>query len=302
MKEKLKNIEYIKKSYYFILNLERKILYYISPVLLTKVLYKKAFNKKLNIKSPQTFNEKIQWLKLYYYNDNKLVKNCIDKYEVRKYVKSKGLENILVKLLGVYDSENDINYESLPKKFVLKSTSGSGNNIIVDDKTSISKEKIIKTLKKWKKDKYEVHYAELQYKGIPKRIICEEYLDSKIIDYKFFCFHGKPKFLYVSSGLGKHENLKMDYLDMDFKSLGISREGYSNNLEIEKPKNFKEMIEIAKKLSIDFPFVRVDLYNLNGKIYFSELTFIPTGGLMKINPKKFDKIWGTYLDLSKIKK
>lgn len=285
-----------------LVSIKNKIIYNISPVALSKNLYKKNFNKKLNLKNPNTFNEKIMWLKLYYCKDNKLVKKCIDKYRVREYINEKGLDNILVKLYGVYNNPKEINYEELPESFVLKSTSGSGNNIIIEDKKKIDVFKINKKLKRWKKEKYEEKFAETQYKGIDRNIICEEYLGKNIIDYKFFCFNGEPKFLYVSSGLGKKEDLYMEYLDMNFKSLGINRDGYKNFDNLIKPVNFNKMVEYAKILSKDFPFVRVDMYNINNNIYFSELTFVPTGGLMKINPNKYDDIWGEYLDLNNIKK
>ena len=299
--EEKNKMNQIKSSIYNIIISQRnKIIYKISPVLLSKILFKETFKESLNLKNPKTFNEKIMWLKLYYYRNNKKVKDCIDKYKVREYIEKKELKEILVKLYGVYNDSNEIDFEKLPKSFVLKSTSGSGNNLIIENKDEININEVKMTIDKWKKEEYEKKYGEVQYEGIEKRIICEEYLGDNITDYKFFCFNGEPRFLYISTGLGKKENLCMEYLDMKFNSLNIKRKGYNNFTNLQKPSNFEILVDYSKKLSKDFPFVRVDLYDIDNKIYFSELTFVPTAGLMRINPEKYDLIWGEYLDINKL--
>lgn len=301
MKQKLKKNKLIMKIYYSIISIKWKIYYFISPTLLTKKLYKQNFKRNLDLKNPKTFNEKIMWLKLNYYKDDAKIKQCIDKYNVRNYILEKNLSDILNELYGVYNDPDDINFDMLPDRFVLKCNNGSGFNLIVKNKNELDIENTKQIMKKWLKSNYEIKYAEIQYKGIKKLIICEKYLEDDITDYKFFCFHGKPKFLYVSSGLGEKKCVKMQYYDLNLNSLNVKREGYisDTNPKLKKPKNFSKMIEIATRLSEDFPFVRVDLYNIDGKVYFSELTFVPTGGLMKIEPEKYDYIWGTYLNLNK---
>lgn len=150
------------------------------------------------------------------------------------------------------------------------------------------------------KEDYTLKYAEVQYKYVKKKIICEKLLDNDIIDYKFFCFDGKPKFLYVSKGLNDKNEKKpeMCYYDCNWNKLNVIREGYVNpKEEFKKPKMLNKMLEISKDLSKDFPFVRVDLFNVNEKIYFSELTFIPTGGVMKVEPEEKDLEWGKLLKI-----
>lgn len=270
------------------------------PKTSTKYLYKKVFNRKLNLKQPKTFNEKIMWLKLNTYYKNSIINKCSDKVRVRDYIKEKVGENILVPIIGIYNDETEIEWTKLPNQFVLKINTGSGYNIICKDKRNLDENETKKTLKKWMNEEYYLKYGDYQYKGIKKQILCEKFLSENIRDYKFFCFHGKPKFFYISEGLGEHKNPKMGYYDFEGNDLKIKREGYDmlTKENIKLPYNFNNMIEISKKLSEDFPFVRVDLYNVDGKIYFSELTFIPTGGFMKINPEKYDRIWG---DMLKIK-
>ena len=277
-----------------------KVLTIISLKIASKHLYKKNFKRKLDLKNPKTFNEKIMWLKLNTYNNNPIITQCVDKYRVREYIENKGYKNILNDLIGVYDNANQITWKDLPEKFVLKCNFGCGYNIICKNKKDIDEGTTKKILNKWMKENYTLKYAEIQYKDVKKKIICEKFLEDDIIDYKFFCFNGIPQFLYVSSGLGeKNENChKMCYYDCNWNKLNIARAGYQlPDKDFDKPKMFDEMMKISKDLSKDFPFVRVDLFNINDKIYFSELTFIPTGGVMKITPEEKDLEWGNLLKI-----
>lgn len=272
----------------------------ISPKLKTKIAYRIRFHKKLNLKNPKTINEKILYLQLYKYNNNQLITNCIDKYKIREYLKKKKLTNILPELYGVYNNANEIDWNKIPNSFVAKCNHGCGYNLIVPDKSKINLKEAEIQLNKWLQEDY-WKGGEIQYRYIEKKIIIEEYL-GEIETYKFYCFNGNPLVMYVSSnywhgGICEKDKF-LDYFDMNFKHIDCNLDGHENNPnKIKKPKNFDKMVELSKKLSSDFPFVRVDLYDANGKIYISELTFIPTGGMMKIEPESKLLEWGKWLKL-----
>lgn len=271
------------------------ILTRISPKLETTFNFKYSTGQWLDWSNPQDINAKINWLKVKKYYNNELVTKCIDKYLIRDYLKEKGLECICPKLYGVYDNAKEIDWNSLPSQFAAKCNHACGTNIIVDDKSKLNFDWATNQLNKWLKMDY-WRTGEIQYKYIKKKIIIEEYLGDKdtLKVYKFFCFNGNPKVMYVSSEEAKY----IDYYDINFNKLPYylkDHEHFPN--EIKKPENYDKMIEISKKLSEDFPFVRVDLYDANGKIYISELTFVPTGGYMKIEPKEALVEWGNWLKL-----
>lgn len=261
----------------------QKILSSISPTLCSKWIYKKTQGKKLNLENPQLFNEKLMWLKLKKYNNNELVTECADKYMVRNYIKSCGCEEILNEIIRVYDNVDDINFEELPNEFVLKCNHAAGYNIICKNKKELDVLETKKQLKKWLKDDYWKQYAEVNYKNIHKKIICEKYLENKsktdLEDYKFYCFNGKAQFVMICIGRNTSEKTQYYFMDKDWKIMKINAYGLNapENLNIEKPANIREMFNYAEKLSKTFPFVRVDLYNVDGKIYFGELTFTPAG-------------------------
>lgn len=252
-----------------------------------------------NFRHPKRFTEKLQLYKMNYRNP--VMHQCIDKYEVRKYVESKGLDYILNKLYGVYVSPDDIDFEKLPEKFVIKTTTGSGgqNVVIVKDKAIVNWNEIKRELLLWNSDNTLGALAgrEWAYTRCKPRIIVEQLLidptetDSSLIDYKFFCFDGKPKCIQVDTGRfdGHHQN----YYDMQWQSMNVHCT-YPAGDVLPMPKNFETMKQIASLLSKDFPFVRVDLYNINGKIYFGELTFYPSSGYGKFHPDDFDFQLGSY--------
>lgn len=253
-----------------------EILTMISPSLSARILYIYDTHEIPHLKNPKNFNEKMTNLKLTY-KDNQLISQCADKYEVREYVKSKGLENTLNELYFVYDNPNEIDFEKLPEKFVLKCTHGCGYNIICNDKSKIDIEKTKKKLGKWQKEKFGLATTELHYTNIKPRIICEKYLcdeSGKLpIDYKIYCFYGVPKCILVCSD--RETETKGSYYDLSWNRLNYETESFSYRKNIEKPKNLDKMIEYATKLSQGFDFVRVDFYNDDGKIIFGELTFTP---------------------------
>lgn len=282
----------------------RKVVCSISPVLANKIMYMVLMNRNMNLKKPQTFNEKINWLKLYNYPENQLVIKCTDKYAVREYVESKGLSSILNDLYGVYENVSEINWDKLPNEFVLKCNHGCGYNIICDDKNKLNINKSNKNLKKWMNENFALVSCEPHYSKIDRKIICERYLGKDILDYKFFCFKGKPEFLYISRACnGSHHGLKVDFFSMEGNKMPFKR---SDHDSFDTLPNMISNLEYAKKicriLSQDFEFVRVDLFEVEGKIYFSELTFSPSSGMMPIEPIEYDKKLGEMIDLNDCKR
>lgn len=271
-----------------ILNLLR----FIPDKTMIQLQYKIKTGRKLNLKNPKRYTEKLQWYKLYYRDP--LMTRCSDKYEVRSYVKEKGLEKYLTNLYGVYKNFEDINFEILPNSFAIKYTNGSGNNYFVKNKKSENMDVIKNTIKGWV-SKQRIHYGrEWCYYNVQPRIIIEELIErdenNDIPDYKFFCFNGKVKYLYIMVDyVDNHENGRCSFFTPEFLQLPYRRSEYKEiNRTISKPENFNEMIAVAEKLSKDFPHVRVDLYNIKGRIIFGELTFYSASGYTVFTPDEFD--------------
>lgn len=286
--------------------LRRKFQYYLSPVVSNRILAKLysriSLKSKINLDEPKSFNEKIQWLKLYNYPNNELVINASDKFLVRNYVEKKGLNNILVKLYGVWDKAEEIEWEKFPNKFVLKANHGCAYNIIVKNKDTLDKKAVIDKLNKWLKEDFGRFNVEKHYSKIKPKIICEEFLGEEIIDYKFFCFNGKPEFIYISRDLIHDRKAQMSFFDLNNNELPVHREEYDRIEKQKFPIYFNDMVESAKKLSKDFRFVRVDFFVLENNYYFSELTFTPSAGMMRIEPQEYDYKWGKLLDIEDLVK
>ena len=256
--------------------------------------------KKVDLKNPKTFNEKIQWLKLHDYPNNQLVINGADKYKVRDYVEKKGLGDILVPLLGHWDRPEDIDWEKLPDKFVLKCNHGCAYNILCNNKNAFDKDGAIKKIKKWMKEDFGAFNIETHYSKIKPHITCEKFLGDCIVDYKLFCFNGKPKYIYISSDLIHDRQAQIGFFYLDGTKMPLVRDDYEP-MDIEQlPDFFDDMKRAADVLCKDFPFVRVDFFVANGTYYFAELTFTPSGGMMPFNPDKYDLEWGENMDISKI--
>ena len=257
---------YLRNIYWFIL----KILPINIVIQIENLFTYKRFFKN---DRAEYFGEKIQWLKLY--GNLEKYTNYVDKYKVRDYIKKKIGDDYLIPLLGVYDKVEDIPYNDLPAKFVIKGNHGSGYNLIIKEKEKTDFNKIKRILNKWLNEDYSKIKKENQYSHVQRKIIIEQYMSDKndeLIDYKFFCFNGKPEFVKVD--FDRYTNHKANFYDMNWKLLDIKEKGYDNfEGEVSKPEEFEKMIEISKKLCEDFSFVRVDLYNLDGKIFFGELTF-----------------------------
>ena len=262
--------------------------------------YKVHTGRKLNIKTPKTYQEKLQWLKYYYRNPE--YTRMVDKYAVREYVKEKIGDEYLVPLFGVYDSFEEIDFDKLPNQFVLKCTHDQGSVCICKDKKTFDYEKTKTILNKALATKHFYLSREWYYKNVKPRILCEKLLEQNsqedgLIDYKFLCFNGVPKVLYVYSGRNTN-NPCVDYRDIEWNRLPIRHGHYNNSLEdIPKPENYKLMIELAEKLSYNIPFVRIDFYESAGRVYFGEMTFFPSGGRILLQPEKYNYVFGQQIGL-----
>lgn len=261
--------------------------------------YRNVFGRELDLENPKTFNEKIQWRIL---RDRKdIYTQLADKYLVRDYVKEKIGEEYLIKLLGVYEKAEDINYDSLPNKFVLKCNHDSGSVIICKDKSTFDRKAANKKLNFFLKRNFYYMTREWHYKNIKPLIICEEFLeeDGKApIDYKYHCLNNDVKFIQVD--IGRFENHKRNNFDKNWKLtpfiFGPKEYNFDNNYKrVEKPKKFEEMKKLALKIAEDFDYCRVDFYEVNEKIYFGEITFTPGAGLEVFSDPKIgeelSKIW-----------
>ncbi|SEA08164.1 TupA-like ATPgrasp [Eubacterium aggregans] len=264
-----------------------------------KKKYSIIMGKELNLDNPQTFNEKLQWLKLY---DRKPEYTMmVDKIEVRKYIAETIGEEYLIPCLETWDRAKDINFDDLPNQFVLKCNHNSGTGMcICKDKTKIDFKKVQNGLDKGLRENFYLHAREWPYKNVKRRIIAEQFMGNNLIDYKFYCFNGEPKFLYVALANitdGKKDDL-LSFYTLDWKPAPFYRKDHKPfPYKINKPDSLDEMLNIARILSEDIPFVRVDLYEVEGKIFFSELTFSPGGGFGQFYPQIWEEKIGGWLEL-----
>ena len=266
--------------------------------------YRLKLGRRLNLKNPKRFTEKLQWYKMNYRNP--IMHQCVDKYLVRDYVKSKGLESILVPLVGKYDNLKQIDWDKLPNQFVLKTSHGGGglNVVICNNKSELSMEevnsKIVFDPSSVKKNGMGREWA---YYGLRFGIVIEELLINTenpaagINDYKIFCYNGHAKYIIVD--VDRYIGHKRNFYDRNWKNIHVTSDCPSAEREIKRPENLEKMLEIAEELSSDFPFVRVDLYNVNGKIFFGELTFYPWSGYVQYTPDKADYLFGKDFELRK---
>ena len=285
-----------------IINMLKWIRHYILRIIPDKTYLKIVFRikvgKKLNLKNPKTFNEKLQWLKLYDRNDE--YTSLADKYKVRDYVKQTIGEEYLIPLIGVYDKFDDIDFEKLPNQFVIKCNHDSGSVVICKDKNNFDIKSSRKKINRAMKYNYFYTGREYQYKNIERKIIIEEYLselDSDIKDYKFFVFNGKFAYSFVCSE--RLTKVKFTFFDKNGKLLEIKQGGANYDKNISLPDNYNKMIKLSEKLAGDITEVRVDFYEINGKIYFGELTFFDASGFSKFEPADWDEKFGKMLKLPK---
>ncbi len=265
--------------------------------------YKEAFGVEPDLVSPKTFYEKINWMKLHY--RDAIMPIVSDKYLVHEYLSKKGYGGLLNKIIGVWDDVADFDEKKLPSRFVLKATHASGNgwSLIVKDKDKISWHPFKKVMKQWLKQKIDWMGGEWHYAEMTPRIICEEYLEDEtgeLRDYKFHCFNGTPKYVNVCIGrFTKHKQFLC--FDKDWRLLPFTYDALhiDPELKIQKPKNLDQMYKLAEELSQDFPYVRVDFYNVNGKIYFGEMTFFDFSGFNSPYTAEAQKVIGDWFTLPK---
>lgn len=270
--------------------------------LFLKLQFHLRMSYRLNLVVPKTLSEKIQWLKLY--DRNPEYTYLVDKYEVKGRIAYKIGGEHIIQTIWVWDNVDKINFDCLPNQFVLKTTHGGGNSgvVICPDKSKLDKEATIKKLKKSLEQDIFKEFREWPYKNVRKRIIAEQYMSqedgSPLIDYKFFCFNGVPKFVYVSQNIPGEKRQLSCFLTMDWELAPFKKQSEEFALQAPvKPVTFDEMRNIVNKLCEGIPFVRVDLYEINGQVYFSELTFYPSSGMQPYEPQEWDYKLGAMLTL-----
>lgn len=287
-----------------------KIPYYLGRIgflkwmpddLYLKLVYRCWMGKTLNLENPKTFSEKLQWLKLY--NRKQEYSIMADKYAARKYISDIIGEEYLVPLIGVWNDPDEINIDSLPRQFVLKCNHNSEKGLcICKDKSKLNFNKVRRELRKGIREDYYQGGREWQYKNISRKIICEKYLEDGtgdvLQDFKLFCFNGEPKLMYVSREASN--NPETDFFDMEFNRIPMQMKDPNSNRKIEKPVNFDLMKEISRKLAENIPFLRVDFYEINEKLYVGELTFFHNSGFVSISPEEYNTILGDYIVLPEI--
>lgn len=269
----------------------------IDDKIFVSLIYLCKLHKRLNLKNPKTYNEKLQWLKLYYRKPE--YTKLVDKYEVKEYVANIIGKEHVIPTIGMWEKAEEIDFRSLPNQFVLKTTHDSGGLYVCKDKSRINEDEIIKIMAKSLKRNYYRLHREYPYKNVKRRIIAEEFMNDDsgkgLRDYKFFCFDGEPKIMFVATD--RPHDTRFDFFDMDFNHLPITQ-GHPQAIKpIGKPKGFDEMKKMAALLSKDMPHVRVDFYDINGKVYFGELTFFHYSGIVPFVPEEWDETIGNWLKL-----
>lgn len=283
----------------------RMLLTDISPKLNTKFVYRRTFGKPIDLHNPTTLDEKIQWLKLNTYYNNQLVTDCADKYRVREYVEKCGCGEILNQLYGVYDNPEEINWDELPDKFVIKWNFGCGQNFICKDKSQYNEHQVKKMLWKWRKAHrtFYRNMSEMQYKTIEPKLICEKLIETETgelpKDYKLYCFNGVPDCALVCADRISAGHASYYFFDKDWNLKRYNKMGLEapENFFLSRPANYEKLFEYAAVLSKPFPFVRADFYLEKGKITFGELTFTPSGGFDRGRLPSTQKMFGDMLVL-----
>lgn len=265
-----------------------------------KLMYRFRMGKPLNLESPETYNEKLQWLKLYDRNPEYSI--MVDKIAVKDYVRNIIGEEYIIPTLGVWNSPDDIDFKALPDQFVLKCNHDSGGLVICNDKSKLDIDKAKTGLRKALKRRYFYHGREWPYKNVKPQILAEKYMVDEsgyeLKDYKIFCFNGEPKVMFIASDRSsKTEETKFDFFDMDFNHLPFLNGHPNSKKPIKKPVSLEKMKELARKLSKGIPQVRIDFYDINGHIYFGEITFSHWSGMVPFEPEEWDYKLGEMIDL-----
>lgn len=280
-------------------NLKHTVFRLMPDSMYLKIIYKRNMKKRLDLKFPKTFNEKLQWLKL---NDRKpLYTTMVDKHEAKRYVADRIGNAHIIPTFGIWEKFDDIDFDALPNQFVLKCTHDSGGLVIVKDKSELDKEAAKKKINKSLARNYYWSGREWPYKSVTPRIIAEQYMEDEenkgdLSDYKIHCFDGEPKVIQVITNRFSEEGMINDHYYPSWEKLDLVRGHYSvGNKSIPCPAELAEMLELARKLSAGIPYLRTDFYIVNHQIYFGELTFFPASGFRAFTPEKWDRIWGDWI-------
>ena len=271
---------------------------FVSDEIFLSVLFRLKVGYWPNLKNPQSYNEKLQWLKLNYRRAE--YTEMVDKVAAKEYVARIVGSEYIIPTIGIWDNINDIEWERLPNRFVIKASHDSGGVVVCKDKSKLNIEETVALLSGTGKRDYTKYNKEYAYHDVPHRYIAEEYMEDEsgfeLKDYKIFCFNGTPEFLFVATGRQQHDT-RFDFYDLEFNHLPVKNGHPNADLWPVKPENFEEMLMVAEKLAKGLPHVRVDLYNINGKIYFGELTFFHFSGLTAFTPVEWDYRFGEYMTL-----
>ncbi|MGM9551702.1 MAG: ATP-grasp fold amidoligase family protein [Clostridia bacterium] len=267
-----------------------------------KMIYKARMGKELNLENPQSYNEKLQWLKLYDRKD--IYTTMVDKYAVKEYVAELIGEEYIIPTLGLWDNFDEIGFDDLPEQFVLKCTHDSGGLVICTDKSKLDKDAAKKKINKCLKTNFYSYGREWPYKNVPRKIIAEKYMvdesGTELKDYKFFCFDGEVKAMFIASDRANpNEETKFDFFDRDFNHLPFTNGHPNSDREVQKPQGFDKMVELAEVLSKGLPHVRIDFYDIYGKVYFGEITFFHWSGMTPFEPEEWDNTFGSWIKLPK---
>ena len=255
------------------------------------------FEKKLDLDNPETYNEKLQWLKLY--NRKPEYTAMVDKYAAKEYVAARMGDDCIIPTLGVWDCFEDIDFDFLPEKFVLKCTHDCGGLVICKDKSNFNRRKAKAIIEKSLKRDFYLCHREWPYKNVKPRIIAEQFLEDmdELVEYKLFCFDGKVKMILVCKGQAHGSGRTNDYCDVNLQRLPFTSLNPNSQGELKVPDELPQLISFAETLSAGIPHLRVDTYLADGKIYFGELTFFHNTGLGEFDPPEWDKILGDWITL-----
>lgn len=269
------------------------------PLKANRELFVRHFGREPNLDHPKDFNEKSMWLVHNVYKDDPTITRCVDKYEMRSYLQEKGLGHLLPTVYGVWAKPSQIGWDNLPKEFVLKCNHGCGCNIFCRDKEKLDRRAAVKQLKKWLKINFAYYYGEINYEHVKPRVFCEEFLDDGNVqptDYKVLCFNGEPKLFMLCTD--REKGAKFTFTDADYSRLMWETGYHSGGKLPPKPASFEDMKRYAREISKPFPFVRVDFYDIHGKLYVGELTFSPLGSAIDYICEDGLRQMGDWLDIS----